>query len=57
LAESRIIARSRAGNDERDRAEVVFAVGIVVVGEGVERANLLQERATLIDRRGLGRAR
>ena len=27
-----------------DRAEVVFAVGIVVVGEGVEGANLLEQR-------------
>src|SRR5271167_3378504 len=31
-----------------DRAEVVFAVGIVVFGEVVEGANLLEERATLI---------
>ena len=35
-----------------DRAEVVFAVGIVVVSEDVEGAHLLQERATLIDRHG-----
>src|SRR4029077_20874767 len=35
-----------------DRAEVVLAVGIVVVGEGVEGANLLQQRATLLDRHG-----
>jgi hypothetical protein len=33
------------------RAEVVFAVGIVVVGEGVEGANLLQERATRSSRK------
>jgi hypothetical protein len=36
-----------------DRTEVVFAVGIVVVGENVEGAHLLEERATLIDRQGL----
>ena len=36
-----------------DRAEVVFAVGIVVVGEGVEGANFRQQRATLLDRHRL----
>ena len=35
-----------------DRAEVVLAVGIVVVGEGVEGANLRQQRATLLERHG-----
>jgi hypothetical protein len=35
-----------------DRAKVVFAVRVVVVGEGVERANLLEERATLIEQHG-----
>ena len=35
-----------------DRAEVVLAVGIVVVGEGVEGADLREQRATLIDRHG-----
>ncbi len=40
-----------------DRAEVVFAVGIVVVGEGVEGANLRQQRATLIEPAWLRRRR
>ena len=35
-----------------DRAEVVLAMGIVVVGEGVEGANLCEQRATLLDRHG-----
>ena len=35
-----------------DRAEVMLAMGIVVVGEGVEGANLREQRATLIDRHG-----
>ena len=34
------------------RAEVMLAVGIVVVGEGVEGANLREQRATLIDWQG-----
>src|SRR5271166_3348536 len=35
-----------------DRAEVVFAVWIVVVGEGVEGANLREQRASLLHRHG-----
>ena len=35
-----------------DRAEVVLAMRIVVVGEGVGGADLRQQRATLIDRHG-----
>ena len=40
-----------------DRAEVVFAMRIVVVGEDVEGADLRQQRATLIDAAWLRRRR
>jgi len=35
-----------------DRAEVMFAVGVIVLGEGVERADLLQKGPALIGRHG-----
>jgi hypothetical protein len=35
-----------------DSAEVVFAMGIIVFGEGVERADLLQKGPALIGRHG-----
>ena len=40
-----------------DRAEVVLAVGIVVVGEDVEGADLREQRATLIEPAWLRRRR
>ena len=40
-----------------DRAEVVLAVGIVVVGEGVEGADLREQRATLLEPAWLRRRR